>query len=693
MKIKIIIFLFLTINSICLLAQITLTKEGISVYNTEKGFWLGDNISRSSPTIFTYRNNSIISVNAQGYMLQAGDEVPGINNNNLDGEVITGNTFYWNGTDSTSICHGIFTGYNINAIIKYNYLNNVPMGISRKSNGMANTYGGIAYNIINKTKAVAIAVKGMKEVNIYNNTFYSDQTMYKGPGVGTWRGLIDVLSNTDNTNITPNAPSSGTKIKNNIFYTVHQIFNIYIYDAACLSNFESDYNVFYCESGTPIFNYLGTLKTFAQWQALGYDLHSIVVNPNFINTIDFVPTVRLDYGTILGTDWQTGLSTTAKWVVGKSPSTTNQNGTWQVGARIYQIKRVSGITLTGSDGATTITENNGALQLQLEVLPVDAVNKSVTWSVLNLTGKASINSSGLLIAEKDGIVKAIAMATDGSGIKGELQITISNQVVPVESITVSSTGGTTITSDNGKLQLLAMVLPADATNRSVTWSVINETGNASISTSGILTAENDGKVKVIATSNDGSGITGELIIDISNQHILIQNISIIDTLKKEIIYGTGTNLQLNAYLTPSNATNQKVKWFVENLTGKATISEEGVLTTLSYGTIKVIAKAMDGSNIISEKMYQIDIPVFNHSYKKYNGFQVQYYSEDKKVQVQLNFDPTEDVILEVRNLLGQKLFEQKIYNSTTNFFPNFPGHIFLIVLRFKNQVRTKMVFL
>ena len=43
----------------------------------------------------------------------------------------------------------LFTGYNINAIIKYNYLYKVPTwNYDTKSNGMTNTSGGVAYNIV-----------------------------------------------------------------------------------------------------------------------------------------------------------------------------------------------------------------------------------------------------------------------------------------------------------------------------------------------------------------------------------------------------------------------------------------------------------------------------------------------------------------------------------------------------------------
>jgi hypothetical protein len=324
--------LLLLINSLPLFSQEKLIIEGTIVNNTESGVWEGENIPRSIPTKFIYRNNSITCINSSGYIIQAGDENVDSQNNNLDGEIITGNKITWNGIDMASFCHGVFTGYNINAVLKYNYLDKVPLGLIRKANGMTNTSGGIAYNIINNPLAVGAVAKGINNVCFYNNTFYSERTRYTKPGNGTWRGLIDVYSNTD---ITPGPASTGAKIKNNIFYTKNQIYNIYIYDTACLAGFESDFNVFYCEAGTPVFNYLGSYKTFAQWQALGYDTHSVVVNPRFIDFTNFVPERGLYTGTDLGEEFKTGLSTNATWVAGTAPATSDQGSSWQVGARIY----------------------------------------------------------------------------------------------------------------------------------------------------------------------------------------------------------------------------------------------------------------------------------------------------------------------------------------------------------------------
>lgn len=305
-----------------------LTIEGTSTVNTISGEWAGVNISRKLPTIFTYRNNYISSVNSAGYMLQAGDEAPLPTNNNLDGKVITGNKFVWNGINSPAIItHGLFVGYNINSVVKYNYLENVPYGIIFKSGtdagvNMTFTSGGCAYNICKNGK-FAGRIKGINGVKFYNNTFYS------GDGSGFYLILI-----TENMDRAIPSPSTGTKIFNNIFYSTRQIPMIKI-ETGCLTGFESDYNVYWCTAGEPTFDIDGISHTWAQWRAHGYDTHSVIINPDFIDTNDFVPRVRLDNGKNLGAEWQAGLSTTARWVVGQSPATKNQNGIWQVGARVY----------------------------------------------------------------------------------------------------------------------------------------------------------------------------------------------------------------------------------------------------------------------------------------------------------------------------------------------------------------------
>ena len=67
----------------------------------------------------------------------------------------------------------------------------------------------------------------------------------------------------------------------------------------------------------------------------------------------------------------------------------------------------------------------------------------------------------------------------------------------------------------GKSQQLSVnVLPNDATNKSVTWSVSDESV-ATISTDGLLSPKTNGVVTITATANDASGKVGQLTINIS----------------------------------------------------------------------------------------------------------------------------------------------------------------------------------
>jgi hypothetical protein len=180
---------------------------------------------------------------------------------------------------------------------------------------------------------------------------------------------------------------------------------------------------------------------------------------------------------------------------------------------------VSSITVTGAGGVNSIDTQSGTLQMIAEVLPDNATNKTVVWSVTNGTGGATITADGLLTAVKNGTVTVNATSSDGGNVVGSAEITISNQaVILVTSIVVTADGGAnTITTKGGTLQMIATILPENATEKTVTWSVSNGTGEASISAEGILAAIADGTVTAKATSKDGANIVGSMVITISNQ--------------------------------------------------------------------------------------------------------------------------------------------------------------------------------
>ncbi len=99
----------------------------------------------------------------------------------------------------------------------------------------------------------------------------------------------------------------------------------------------------------------------------------------------------------------------------------------------------------------------------------------------------------------------------------------------VTSISVQNQGGqSVITTFGGTLQLLATVLPTNATDNSVSWSVLNGAAFASVNASGLVTAISDGTATLAATANDGSGISGFKTVTVSNQTASITSTEVPD---------------------------------------------------------------------------------------------------------------------------------------------------------------------
>ncbi|WP_081990228.1 right-handed parallel beta-helix repeat-containing protein [Psychroserpens sp. Hel_I_66] len=81
--------------------------------------------------------------------------------------------------------------------------------------------------------------------------------------------------------------------------------------------------------------------------------------------------------------------------------------------------------------------NGGSNQLSVGVVPNNATNAAVTWSVSD-TSIATISETGLLTAVSNGTVTVIASATDGSGVSGEKEFAIAGVADNVEGVVVQT---------------------------------------------------------------------------------------------------------------------------------------------------------------------------------------------------------------------------------------------------------------
>jgi len=99
---------------------------------------------------------------------------------------------------------------------------------------------------------------------------------------------------------------------------------------------------------------------------------------------------------------------------------------------------VDEIILTGG----TITDDNGTLQIAAQILPENATNKKIKWSVATAegsTGRATISDTGLLSAILNGIVTVTAKSADDIVIS-TIDVVISGQVVTDDDVNIVKNG-------------------------------------------------------------------------------------------------------------------------------------------------------------------------------------------------------------------------------------------------------------
>ncbi len=165
-----------------------------------------------------------------------------------------------------------------------------------------------------------------------------------------------------------------------------------------------------------------------------------------------------------------------------------------------------------------ITTDMGTLQMTAIVTP-GVFTQQVSWSIVPVSGYASVSEGGLVTALENGTVYAKAVSVINPDKSDSMLITISSQISV--SIATANNAPAAITEDLGTLQMTAIVLPAD-TNQQVTWSVVPDyddiiPGNAAVSENGLITALGNGSVVVKAQSILNPNRSDSMLIYIEGQ--------------------------------------------------------------------------------------------------------------------------------------------------------------------------------
>jgi hypothetical protein len=134
--------------------------------------------------------------------------------------------------------------------------------------------------------------------------------------------------------------------------------------------------------------------------------------------------------------------------------------------------------------------------LTATVMPSNATNKEVSWSSSS-SAIARVNSEGKVTAVKIGTA-TITVETREGGFTETCEVTVTSTVTGVK------LDKTELSIDaEDQATLTATVMPADATNKAVTWSSSNESV-VRINVNGIITAIKIGTATITCTTGDGA---------------------------------------------------------------------------------------------------------------------------------------------------------------------------------------------
>ena len=238
---------------------------------------------------------------------------------------------------------------------------------------------------------------------------------------------------------------------------------------------------------------------------------------------------------------------------------------------------------------------------------------------------------------------------------------------PVEAINLFN--GEKLISIGNSWQLIESVIPADATNKNITW----ESSDLEIATvnNGLVEGVSSGDVYIRAISADGNAVDSTEISVTSD--VFVSDVSIDPSL---LVIDAGNSDTLIAIIEPENATNKNLTWSSDN-PGIVTV-ENGVIQAVAQGSATITVTTEDGdfsaTSFIMVSEPTVDITTSSKANKGILCY-------PNPVSDQLIIETLEDKKIEIKvvNTMGQVLYNKKLVDGKQKInFSQFPeGHYFI----------------
>lgn len=265
---------------------------------------------------------------------------------------------------------------------------------------------------------------------------------------------------------------------------------------------------------------------------------------------------------------------TAKAIGTANITAKTKNGKTATVAVTVKAVEATGVTISAASNSCTV---GSTVTLTAKVTP-DKASQSVTWTSDN-TSVATVSSSGVVTS------KAVGRATITAKTANGKTATYSVTVTPVEVTSVVINAASKELAQGATFTLRATVSPANATDKSVTWTSSNA-NVAAVDTTGKVTAKAAGTATITAKTSNGKTATCTITVT----ETAVESITFDKTTAQMSVDETMT---LTATVAPANAGNKNLTWFSNN-ESVLTVTASGQVKAVGAGKATITAKSANG---------------------------------------------------------------------------------------------------
>ncbi len=334
-----------------------------------------------------------------------------------------------------------------------------------------------------------------------------------------------------------------------------------------------------------------TVTVLAPAESLTMERGSITLTKGFTDKVVAIPSPEDTTDTITYTSSNTSCVTinpSTGVITGVEVGTSTITATSTSGKKAYCVVTVVDVENPVTDIYFEEEEinisKNEIVTLEPVILPADATNQKFVWCVSD-PNIATVTQTGVVKGINGGTTTVTATTADG-GYTAEC---IVNVIVNVDSVSLNLTEETLSIGETTALE--AVISPANATNKNVSWSS-NDDSVATVDENGIVTAVSKGTATITVTTEDWAK-TATCVITV------IEPVTAVEISQNSASVVLNEILQLSASVVPSETKYTDIIWSSSDET-VATVSENGIVTANKLGIATITATAHNGVNAVCE---------------------------------------------------------------------------------------------